>query len=298
MGYSDDIKRFWRQGDLLQHLIVINVAVFVLMKMVTVVGVLFLADWGSIFNFLYLPGSVSGVLHKPWTLLTYMFVHADLLHILFNMLWLYWLGKIFLEFFTAKQLGGLYFLGGLGGALLYVLAYSFLPYFAAAEGAVLVGASAAIIAVVVAVAIYSPEYKINLLFFGAVSLKWIAIITIFIDFLSMDGTNAGGHISHIGGALVGLWFGVAIRSGHDITRPVNSVIDWMVNQYCGLCEYVANRRKKGAKSTNTKASHPGTRAEVPTESEIDAILDKLKMSGYAALSDEEKAMLFRASGKK
>ena len=139
-----------------------------------------------------------------------MFAHYDVLHILFNMLCLWWFGKLFLEFFNQRQMTGLYLIGGLGGALIYLLAYNLLPAFTYQRG-MLLGASASIMAIMLAVAVKAPNYKVGLLFFGEVSLKWIAIILIFLDFLSIDTQNAGGHISHIGGALTGCAYALAFR---------------------------------------------------------------------------------------
>ncbi len=300
MAFIDDIKRFWQAGNLLQHIIIINVAVFLVFKVLAVGAALFAADLSPVLSFTSLPSTLSALLHKPWTLITYMFVHISLWEILFNMLWLYWLGRIFLEFFTPKQLGGLYFLGGIGGAALFILAYTALPALSGQQVA-LMGSSAAILAIVVGTAIYAPDYRINLLLFGQISLKWVALITVFIDFLGLESGNTGGHLSHLGGILVGLWFGLAIRNGHDITRWLNAAIDWVVNLFSGK-QWHMEKRNAGTQRHNPHRQNGGNarqhKPQPPTESEIDAILDKLKQNGYAALSDEEKATLFRASGKK
>ena len=300
MAFIDDIKRFWKAGNLLQHIIIINVAVFLVLKVLAVGAALFAADMTPVLSFTSLPSSFAALLHKPWTLITYMFVHISLWEILFNMLWFYWLGRIFLEFFTPKQLGGLYFLGGIGGAALFILAFSSLPAFSGQQAA-LMGSSAAILAIVVGTAIYAPDYRINLLLFGQISLKWVALITVFIDFLGIESGNTGGHLSHLGGILVGLWFGFAIRNGHDITRWLNAAIDWLVNLFSGKQWHTG--KSNSGRQRNYSPGHSGTgndrnKQQPPSESEIDAILDKLKQNGYAALSDEEKATLFRASGKK
>lgn len=295
MGFINDIKQFWNRGNLLQHIIIINVAVFIVLKVMAVVAAMLATDITPVLLATELPCSAIALLHKPWTLLTYMFVHTNLWNILFNMLWLYWLGRIFLEFFTPKQLGGLYFLGGIGGAALFVLGYSVLPALSGQQ-ALLIGSSAAILAIVVAVAIYAPDYRINLLLFGEISLKWVALITVFIDFLGIEAGNFGGHLSHMGGILIGAWFGFAIRSGHDITRWLNAAIDSVVNALNGK-RFSARDKKKPRNSADAQ-SDVASDSATPTESEIDAILIKLKQSGYAALTDEEKATLFRASGNK
>ena len=273
------------------RIIYINIAIFVLLHLVAFVGVIMNVPAQGMIQWLQVPSNLSQLLYAPWTLITYMFTHYDLLHILFNMLWLYWMGRIFLEYFTPKRLSALYLLGGLGGALLYLLAMNLLPHFIGSK-AYLMGASASVIAIVVAVAIWAPDYKIGLLFIGEVSLKWVAIITIGIDLLSVDAGNAGGHIAHLGGAAVGAIYATALRRGTDITRPLNAALDWLASLF--------SRRDKGIGApvggTAYNSQHQAT--DEPTEAQIDAILDKIKRSGYTSLTDKERDLLFRASRKK
>jgi membrane associated rhomboid family serine protease len=291
MAIIDDIKRKYRQGTMLMRIIYINIAIFVLLHLVAFVGVIMSVPAQGMIQWLQVPSNLSQLLYAPWTLITYMFTHYDLLHILFNMLWLYWMGRIFLEYFTPKRLSALYLLGGLGGALLYLLAMNLLPHFIGSN-AYLMGASASVIAIVVAVAIWAPDYKIGLLFIGEVSLKWVAIITIGIDLLSVDAGNAGGHIAHLGGAAVGAIYATALRRGTDITRPLNAALDWLASLF--------SRRDKGIGApvggTAYNSQHQAT--DEPTEAQIDAILDKIKRSGYTSLTDKERDLLFRASRKK
>ena len=291
MAIIDDIKRKYRQGTMLMRIIYINIAIFVLLHLVAFVGVIMNVPAQGMIQWLQVPSNLSQLLYAPWTLITYMFTHYDLLHILFNMLWLYWMGRIFLEYFTPKRLSALYLLGGLGGALLYLLAMNLLPHFIGSN-AYLMGASASVIAIVVAVAVWAPDYKIGLLFIGEVSLKWVAIITIGIDLLSVDAGNAGGHIAHLGGAAVGAIYATALRLGTDITRPLNAALDWLASLF--------SRRDKGIGApvggTAYNSQHQAT--DEPTEAQIDAILDKIKRSGYTSLTDKERDLLFRASRKK
>ena len=291
MAIIDDIKRKYRQGTMLMRIIYINIAIFVLLHLMALVGIFINVPDQEMVMWVQLPSNLRELLHEPWTLITYMFAHYDLLHILFNMLWLYWMGRIFLEYFTPKRLSALYLLGGLGGAALYLLVMNLLPHFAGSNGH-LIGASASVIAIVVAVAIWAPEYKIGMLFIGEVSLKWVAILTIGIDVLSIDVGNAGGHIAHLGGAAVGAIYTTAMRHGTDITRPINSALDWLASLF--------NRRDKGI-GTPVGGTAYGPRqqaANEPTEAQIDAILDKIKRSGYTSLTDKERDMLFSASRKK
>ncbi len=291
MAIIDDIKRTYRQGTMLMRIIYINIAVFVLLHVVALVGILINVPTQDLVTWVQMPSDLWRLAHTPWTPVTYMFAHYDLLHILFNMLWLYWLGRIFLEYFTPKRLSALYVLGGLGGAALYLLAMNMLPHFAGHNN-FLMGASASVIAIVVAVAVWAPDYKIGLLFIGEISLKWVAIVTIGIDLLSVDAGNAGGHIAHLGGAAVGAIYATALKRGTDITRPLNACLDWLASLFVRRESGVG--QPVGGKAYDKRQAAASDR---PTEAEIDAILDKIKRSGYTSLTNHERDVLFRASRK-
>lgn len=154
---------------------------------------LFEVSTPDIFGIFALPASFIGFIHQPWSLFTYMFMHAGTCHILFNMLWLYWFGSLFLYFFSAKHLRGLYVLGGICGGLLYMVAYNVFPLFSSqVAGATLVGASASVLAIVAATAYREPNYRVQLFLFGAIRLKYLALVVIGIDVLSITSSNAGG----------------------------------------------------------------------------------------------------------
>ena len=286
---------------MLMKLIFINISVFVLLHVVVLVVMLFNHPGEELLQWVEMPSNLWLLLKRPWTLVTYMFAHYGLLHILFNMLWLYWLGRIFMEFFSAKQLTGLYLLGGWGGALLYLLATNLLPYFTSNSSVFyLLGASASVVAIVVATAVYAPDYKIGLLFFGEVSIKWIAIVTVLISLMSMEGGgNVGGNIAHLGGAAVGAWFALRIKRGRDITRPLNAAIDSVVGLFNGR-SWSLPKFKRASRSVNQhhdapQPSRSNSPADTVSEQELDVILGKIKVAGYDALSDEEKDTLFKAS---
>ena len=281
---------------MLMKIIFINIGVFVVIRLAALVMMLYNVNPDSFLQYIELPSNLSTLLYRPWTFVTYMFMQYDVLHILFNMLWLYWFGTIFMLFYSQKQLFGLYFLGGIGGAVLYLISYNIFPYFAGTN-AYLLGASASVIAIVVATALRAPDYKVGLLFLGEISLKWIAIVTILIDFLSIGSANAGGHIAHLGGGLVGIFYGLAHKNGYDITRWFNSVCDSIVNLF--------NRRPVAMTGTFRKkykdnAQHSGSRTKMSNSdmNDMNVILEKIKRSGYTSLSTEEKKRLFEVSKKK
>lgn len=287
------IKQSFAEGTILTKLIYINVGIFLLVRLAIVGLQLFEIDSGTFLTYLQLPSSFAVLLYRPWTLLTYMFLHTDFLHLLFNMLWLYWFGRIAMEFFNGRQLTGIYISGGIAGALMYMLAYHFFPYFRNRETiAFLMGASASVMAIVFAVSFYRKDYELRLMFIGRIRLIYLALFAFIIDFLSITSDNAGGHIAHIGGALWGMLFALRLKQGKDLTVYLNRLIDRIVNA----------RKRRRPRMKVTYGRRPETdqeyRARKQAESQaLDAILDKLKHSGYESLSSEEKKTLFDASKK-
>ena len=297
MAIIDDIKFAYRRGSMLMRFIFINIAVCVILHLATLVAWMITGDQAAVLQWVELPSDLSLLIRRPWTLVTYMFSHYALLHILFNMLWLYWLGRIFMEYFSPKQLTGVYLLGGWGGALLFLLAYNLIPSLAG-NSVFLIGASASVLAVIVATAVYAPDYKIGLLFLGEVAIKWVAIVTVAIYLIGMETGNIGGNIAHIGGALVGAWFALRIKRGRDITRPLNAVLDAVVGIFNGRSfSWPAARRGNKAKpqQETTQQRQQPSRFDTVSEEELDRVLKKIKDAGYDALTDAERDMLFKAS---
>ncbi|MCD8176430.1 MAG: rhomboid family intramembrane serine protease [Tannerellaceae bacterium] len=286
-----DLKRKFKTGDILTQFIFINTGVFILIRLIDICMVLFNVQASSYLLYLELPSDPFLLLYRPWTLITYMFIHVDFLHILFNMLWLYWFGKIFMQFFTSRQLGGLYILGGLGGAALYLLSFNLLPYFRAWDGNVyLIGASAAIMAIVFGAAFYNKNLEIRLLLIGRLKLIYLAWFTLLVDLLLLTSENAGGHIAHIGGALMGIWFASRMRVGKDLTAPMNRTIDRVVNLFKPKPKMRVTYKKRETDYEYNARRHK-------ENADLDAILDKVKRSGYSSLTAEEKRSLFDASKK-
>ena len=293
-NFITDLKSRFHRGDISLQFIYINVGIFVVTTLVSVFLLLFNWNASSWLNFLELPAWIPQFLVQPWSLFTYMFLHVGALHLLFNMLWLYWFGQLFLSFFSARHYRGLYLLGGLCGGLLYLLAFNVFPYFEAyVHGSYLLGASASVLAIVVATAVRQPEYRVNFMFVGAVRLKYVALFMVVTDLLFVTSGNGGGHIAHLGGALAGWWFAASLQKGHDMTRWINKVFDWFSGGF---------RFKTSPKKSKMKVERGGRTADYDYNSrkkqqseEIDRILDKLKKSGYSSLTTEEKKRLFDAS---
>lgn len=288
------LKRF-ASATMLMKIVVINIAVFLVLNIISIVMIFAGEESGRFIveQWVAIPGNFGRLARHAWTPLSYMFSQIEPLHLIFNMLWLYWFGIVFQLLSTPKRMIGLYLLGGLGGAALYLLAVNTIPYFAG-HGGLLIGSSASVIAIVTATAIMAPDYRMNLLFLGAVSLKWIAIVTIGIDLLSVTGSNAGGHIAHLGGAAVGAIFALGLKRGHDITAPLNSLIDAIVNLFRRRPKVRPARFRASGAPSAPRPKAPSA-ASAADQAELDKILDKIKKSGYSSLTADERARLFDVS---
>ena len=292
-----DLKEAFRKGNIFIQLIFINVGIFVIGTLINVSLQLFKLDATGISDLFALPASFPRFIEQPWSIITYMFMHAGFLHILFNMLWLYWFGALFLHFFSAKHLRGLYVLGGICGGLLYMIAYNVFPYFSESVATTtLVGASASVLAIVAATAYREPNYRIPLFLFGAVRLKYLALVVIGTDLLFITSNNAGGHIAHLGGALAGLWFAASLSKGWDMTSWIKKILD----AFTSLFQKKTWRRKPKMKvhygsDTSREKDYDYNARKKAQSDEVDRILEKLKKSGYESLTTEEKKSLFDAS---
>jgi membrane associated rhomboid family serine protease len=294
MGIWDNIKNTFRHGTSLTRLIYINIAVFLILSLAAIAG--FLLDNPDIasktFLLFAIPSSLKALLLKPWTLITYMFTHKDFWHILFNMLWLYWFGRIFLEYLDQRKLVAVYLLGGLSGALVYVLSFNVFPAFAGVlNESVAIGASASVMAVVIAIAAYVPNYTIQLLLLGKIKIKYMAlaifVLTSFMDF----SVNSGGKLAHIGGALFGYLYTINLRHGHDIGKGLNRLIDFFVTMF-------KPRSKLKVTYKKPVSDYDYNKMKAEHQARINSILDKIAKGGYDSLTKEEKDLLFRESQKK
>ena len=293
MAIIDEIKDSFRKGSTLTRLIYINLAVFVLVNLVY--AIFFLANsqagYSGFLVQLAVPADLSILVSKPWTLITYMFTHKGFIHLLFNLLWLFWFGKVFLEYFDGKKLVGVYLLGGFSGAVLYIAAFNLLPVFTQEVAvSIALGASASVTAISFAVATYVPNYTWNLLFIGRVKIIYVAIAVFFVSSLIEFSDNTGGKIAHIGGAILGYFFAVRYKQGKDITRGLNRFLEKL---------FALFRPKPKIRVTHRKSETDldYNKRKVDEQKDIDRILDKIAKSGYSSLSASEKEILFRQSEK-
>jgi membrane associated rhomboid family serine protease len=289
-GIIEEIKETFKRGSMLTRLIYLNLGVFIAVKLVDAIYLLFaIGGQNFLVEWLSLPADLHLLIYRPWTIFTYMFLHQQFLHILFNMLWLYWLGKIFLEYLNGKQLLNVYLLGGLLGAAFYVTAYNIFPGFRMSMPiSYALGASAGVLAIVVASAVYVPDYTIYLLFIGPAKLKYIAAVSVALDLILITDGNAGGHIAHFGGALFGYLYISQMKKGNDIAKGFNKVLDSVATWF----------KPKSKMTVTYKRGETDIEYNARKKSEqknIDAILEKIARSGYESLSSNEKEILFRQS---
>lgn len=289
----EDFKKIFQGKDqILAQIIVINVSVFIVFNI--------LDNFFPLSYWFMLPGNFLGVLTKPHTIFTYMFLHGGLFHILFNMLWLYWLGKIFIEYQGAKRFSAVYFMGGIAGGLLYILFNNMITGFGGLGGTTgLIGASAAVLAVVAAVGTLLPNYTIHLFLLGPVRMKYLAIGAVVISSLLDLSVNTGGKISHLGGAAFGFLYVRSLQRGKDLGEVFYKVSDFFKFLFAKKpkkMKVTYSRAKAGGnkRATNSPSSKSSTTPSVD-QAVIDRILDKISKSGYDSLTKEEKSILFKAS---
>tara|TARA_B110000211_G_scaffold92848_1_gene108217 strand:- start:628 stop:1494 length:867 start_codon:yes stop_codon:yes gene_type:complete len=284
-----DLKYRFTSANALFKLIYLNLVVFVLVNFLATLSYLFQSELFSIVSYLALPVSLKALLFKPWTILSYMFMHVEFFHILSNLIYLYFAGQIFLQYFNAKKLYSIYILGGLAGGISYLLAFNLFPVFNSYSSSHLMGASASVLAVLFAVATYVPNYKINLPFIGSIPIKYLAIVSVFIDIISIPESNPGGHIAHLGGALFGVYFISRLKKGKDLSIPFYNLVDYIASLF----------KKKHLKTVHKRTKTDDEfRSEKADRSElINTILDKIAKSGYDSLSAKEKEYLFKNSKK-
>jgi len=286
MNLLDEIKESFREGSALTRLIYINLGIFLLVRIVNV----FYFLSGTQFPFLdwlALPADFGLLASRPWTLLTYMFLHFDFLHILFNLLWLYWMGQIFLGYFDQGKLVAIYLLGGIAGGLFYVAGYNSFPVFSEiVVDSRLLGASASVIAIVTALAVHAPNHTLHLVFIGPVKMKYIALFSVFMYVIGISSTNAGGNLAHLGGAFWGMIYVLQLRRGVDLGK-------WITKLFTGIKKSIAPKPKVKISYRKPVDDIEYNRMKNQDKTRMNGILDKISKSGYDSLSKEEKEILFR-----
>ncbi len=288
-----------QDGNTLVMMMAILALVFCIFKFVYVTwffaGLAKPSYYSSVFNWFILPSDIHVILERPWTIFTYMFMHDGVFHLLGNILWLWAFGFILQDLAGNDKIVPLFLYGGFAGAFLYVLSYNILPVLSPyMKSSTLEGASAGVMAIAIATTTIAPNYRIFPMLNGGIPLWVITIIFVVIDLALIPESNAGGHIAHIGGAIIGFIFVLQLKKGNDWSIGMNRFFSWIANLF--------NPDKKEWKKTAKKELHYSSKGTVPykkvtniTQKKIDEILDKINQHGYNFLSDEEKEILKRAS---
>lgn len=297
MSIIDDLKMEYRTGGITQKLIFWNIGLFVfpliIFSILKLSGVhVYAFDWterGE--DWFSLSSNPADLLWKPWSLILYAFLHQDFFHIFFNMIMLYFSGRLFTTFFTQKQLFGVYILSAIFAGLLFIIGYNFLPFLSSGS-AKMVGASAAVMAILVATAVYAPYMQVRLLLIGTVKLWHVAAAFIALDLILASASNTGGHLAHLAGALFGfIYIKLLHKNGTDLSRAVSAVTESVENLF-------KPKKKTPFKKVHRNPVQPqrspqGKNTKDITQQRIDEILDKISKSGYDSLTKEEKDFLFK-----
>ena len=286
MNIIDDLKLQYKVGGIVSKLIFWNAGLFVLpwllFGFLSLIGVNI-----DYVQFVSLSSNPANLIWKPWSLLTYAFFHAGIMHIIFNLLVLNFAGRLFMTYFTGKQLLGLYVLSAVFAGVIYVLIFYFLNI-----SAPLVGASAAIMAILVATTTYSPMMELRLLIIGSVKLWHVTEVVLIIDLMQVRSENMGGHIAHLAGALFGFIFIKLLQNGTDLSKIVSSVLDFFINLFRKR-EVSPFRKVHKNYSKPVEKSISKIITKDKSQQQIDEILDKISQSGYDSLTKEEKEFLFK-----
>ncbi|MFM7017999.1 rhomboid family intramembrane serine protease [Flavobacterium sp.] len=285
MNIIDDIKLQYKIGGVANRLIYWNVAVFL-------ISLIFFFQFNlGVFtypNWILLSSNPDEVLHFPYTLLTYAFLHSGFWHLFFNMSVLNFSSRLFLTFFTQKQFLGLYLLSAIFAGMAFVLGYYFLHL-----NATLVGASAAVMAILVAATTYQPLMQIRLFLIGTIKLWHLTAVILLLDAMQVLTENTGGHIAHLAGAFFGFLYIKLLVNGIDLSTNVTRVLDFFVNLF-------QPSKRTPFKKVHVNPKKPATKTASKIvmkdkhQQQIDEILDKISQSGYDALTAEEKEFLFKA----
>jgi membrane associated rhomboid family serine protease len=293
----DDLRHNFRSGHMVQKLLLINIAIFVVVKVIHLGCNIYAGGEGgsmylwNILNYFCIPGSGGELIRQPWSVFTSIFLHEGLFHVLGNMFWLWIFGTIVGDLIGDQRVLPIYLMGGLAGGLMYFLSAQFLPF----VGLHALGASAAIMAFGGAALILSPDYPTSIF---QIKIKYVVLIMVLLDLVSVSGMeNTGGHAAHLGGFIFGVFYIYALRDGKDWAAPVNRLLDRLMRLF-------SRRSKPSAKRVVMDQSRPKRTTEAPKQQRpgseqerIDAILDKIKQHGFENLTQEEKDFLYNASKK-
>ena len=283
MSFFYNLKYRFGTFSIAEKIILINVVFFLFPMLLNVLFFLFNIPTSSYLNWLQLSPNLLTFIKRPWSLITYSFVHSGFFHLLWNMVLLYYAGRLLLNLFPDRIFINNYFLGVISGGLIFISSYSIFPVF---EGNYppLIGASAGVMAVFIFICTYTPNQEIRF-FFIKLKLKHIGLAFFFLDIIQIPYGNAGGHLAHLGGAVLGFFYARQLGEGRDIGSGFQNIWQSIFKKKYLKTVY-RSPKNKSATSKNS--------GERINQKKIDSILDKISNSGYDSLSKEEKEYLFKA----
>ncbi len=301
----EDAKRQFQYGNMVIQIILVNTAIFLsIVVLYALFFLIFQGDTGiikGVVRWFMVPPSPTGLIWKPWSLFTYMFLHEGLMHFAMNMLLFYIYGRIFQDFLGNRKVLPLYIIGGLAGAAMYWLT-GLLGF----PSSGMLGASAAVWAVVMATTVLRPDYVIHLIFLGAVRLKYVTLVLMLLTIIAIPGLNTGGEMAHIGGMIIGWLFIYLLQNGNDLSVSFNRMWDPIASAFSGLFVGGAARGRRAPEhnphmrvvKTKRYADDRKKEAQQSRQERVDEILDKINDSGYDSLTEEDKDFLAESDNDK
>ena len=286
MTFKEQFNIRIQQLNSAEKLILINVVCFVLPMLIKTVLFLFNISSTNFFNWFELSASWIDLSTKPWSIITYSFLHSGFFHLFWNMYLLFFSSKLFLNLFPSNTFFNVYFLGVVVGGITFILSYTFFPAFQNSSP-VMIGASAGVMAIFIFMSTYSPDLEIRLILFN-VKLRYLGIAFLLLDVVQIPYGNAGGHLAHLGGAILGFYYVKQLKNGKDIGKPFKNFIDKIINIFRKKPKMRTVFKREKSQKINKKVSNAGEK-----QKRIDRILDKISISGYESLTQAEKDFLFK-----
>ena len=286
MTFKEQLNIRIHQLNSAEKLILINVVCFVLPMLIKTVLFLFNISSTNFINWFELSASWIDLSTKPWSIITYSFLHSGFFHLFWNMYLLFFSSKLFLNLFPSNTFFNVYFLGVVVGGITFILSYTFFPAFQNSSP-VMIGASAGVMAVFIFMSTYSPDLEIRLILFN-VKLRYLGIAFLLLDIVQIPYGNAGGHLAHLGGAILGFYYVKQLKNGKDIGKPFKNFIDKIINIFRRKPKMRTVYKREKSQKIKKKVSDAGEK-----QKRIDRILDKISISGYESLTQAEKDFLFK-----
>jgi membrane associated rhomboid family serine protease len=286
MTFKEQLNIRIHQLNSAEKLILINVVCFVLPMLIKTVLFLFNISSTNFINWFELSASWIDLPTKPWSIITYSFLHSGFFHLFWNMYLLFFSSKLFLNLFPSNTFFNVYFLGVVVGGITFILSYTFFPVFQNSSP-VMIGASAGVMAVFIFMSTYSPDLEIRLILFN-VKLRYLGIAFLLLDIVQIPYGNAGGHLAHLGGAILGFYYVKQLKNGKDIGKPFTNFIDKIINIFLRKPKMRTVYKREKSQKIKKKVSDAGEK-----QKRIDRILDKISISGYESLTQAEKDFLFK-----